>query len=265
MQDDNPNPQEPTQGSQPAGPQPEQNFEPNATRSGKRKKWWIVIGVVVVLLAIAVIALLAKNNKTSTSNSQTANSNSTAPKSNTSAGEPQSPCGTSSYACVPGVTIDRDIMPQLQKLGFTCAPHAPEGIVQACKGAKGDAVLNISFLTNDNDATDMKVRDVQIDDNVAANGTNPPDRTQDAWNANTDNFRSIVGIIFAAYPTVQKDLNNWVAKQTGACPFPKITDHDTVDGYEVRCTQVSRLSVNGSAGTVTTWSSNINLSTPFAD
>ncbi len=228
------------------------------------KKWLIIAGAVILVVVLGIVlkmAIAPAANPVSDSSSTA----SVAPKPKaTPAGWPLTPCDTSSYACVPNVTIAHDVVPPLQKLGFTCTPDAPSGVIQACKGTKGDANFVISFLTPDGDPTATRVQEVNVHSDVAAKGQNPPDRTHDAWVANVGNFHTTIETIFAQYPAVKKDLETWVDKQSGKCPFPTLADHDTVDGYEVRCDPIAPIALSGSLGTVTTWSSTITLSAPQA-
>ncbi len=227
-----------------------------------KKKWWIAVLAVVLLAALSILLKLATSPVSNpVSDSSTTTTSASKPKA-MPAGWAQVPCDDSDFGCVPNVTIDHDVLAPLQKLGFSCSSDTSRGILQECKETKGGAGFDVSFSTPDGNPNSTRVQDVVIHADVAARGQNPPDRTHDAWAANVGNFHTIVDIIFSQYPAVKKDMETWVDKQSGTCPYPTLSNHDLVDGYELRCDPIAPISVSGSLGIVTTWPSNIDLSTP---
>jgi hypothetical protein len=244
------------QSSNPVPPAP-------ASLPASRKRLWLWLAGLVVLVGLIVVLVVAISSKHTTSKSTGKQSTGTtqAQTKVTSAGLPVS-CNKSSK-CVPGVDINRDIVPRLQAAGYTCAP-VQEGIkVQDCRSNTNGTVQEIVFSNTDVDMTDTNVGTIQMSANVGARGTNPPDLSQDAWNSNVDNFHKTVAAVFTAYPKVAKDLDAWAASHDGSCGYATISDHDTVDQYELSCMPASPISVSGSAGTVTSWTSIINLDTPL--
>lgn len=227
-----------------------------------KKVLWIATAVVVVLLIIVVWLILPAKTSAPSSNNSTNSTNTSAQAKTTSIpGEP-AVCGDEFDLCVPNVDRTRDVVPKLQAAGYTCANDAVATDTFACTNNNSQA---IKFSNDGSPVSDTHISAVSIEASTKAVGSNPPDQSGQTWTLNNDTFHKAVSAIFASYPKVQQDLNAWLSKQDGSCAYKSVSDHDTVDGYQLSCQQATPIAVGGNGLTVTSWTSIINLVTPSAD
>lgn len=234
---------------------------PPPPRSHRKKLLWIGGGVVaaIVIVAAAILAVTPNGLNTSSQASGGASPAGAPARSASAPGEPVV-CGNDTQLCVPHVDIVRDVVPKLKAAGFTCAPAAPDK-VQDCKHGRHQ---EIAFTNFDASKTDTHVESIRMEADVFAVGSHPPPgESAAAWKMNGKNFREAVGVVFASYPKIERDLLGWLSRQTGACNYRSTSDHDTVDRYQLSCMRATPVAVTGNGLTVTTWSSEISISTPL--
>jgi hypothetical protein len=227
-----------------------------------KKVLWIVGIVVVVILAIVGIRLFIILSHIPTENAVVKNSSSTQPKAANVPGQPVN-CAPSIAQCVPVVDLNKDVVPKLQALGYTCTPDTTNNHNQDCKlPGNGGFLQEIVFSNPQGDMTSTHVNSISINSSTQAPGTSSANLASPTWQLNGITFGQVVSTVFAQYPQIQKDLKKWIDGQTGACNYPSIESHDLVDGYQLNCRKATPITISGSGTSVTTWTSIIAIDTP---